>query len=441
MKEQVFRLISAEGEQRVCDAIPEEACVEVPRNATLNILNGACTKLAEQLASPGLVLAWLFSTIGASAALTGWLVPVKQAGSLLPQLAVAARIRRMSRRKWAWAVAGASQAIALLLMIPAVSLLRPSLAAPAVLFLLALFSVASGIGSVAFQDVAAKTIPKRRRGHLLGRRSLFGGVLTIIAGLVLKRSLGPESGLGVFLVLIGCAAILWFVGAVFFAMIREVPGATAGGRNALDEVRSGLGLLRRNHAYRKYLRARSLALLGIELALPFYALHALRYAGEGTGRLGLFVITNGLAATLSSTFWGRFADRSSRRVLLLGMLIGAMAGAYALAFVLLPTGWQNAWSYMPVFFLVGLAVAGVRLGRKTYLIDGAPADDRPTYVAFANTSMGVMTVAGGLLGLVGQALGPNAQVGLVAALCLLGAAAAVRMPEAGQLAESEQTPA
>lgn len=48
----------------------------------MNALNGSVTKLAEQLASPGLVLPWLFSSIGAPMALAGPLVPVKDAGSI-----------------------------------------------------------------------------------------------------------------------------------------------------------------------------------------------------------------------------------------------------------------------------------------------------------------------------------------------------------------------
>ena len=92
--------------ERACKAIPDEQCTSVPRNFILNVLNGSCTKLAEQLASPTLVLPWLVSSLGAPVWVVGWFVPVKQAGSMIPQLAVAARIRNLAQRKWAWAGAG-----------------------------------------------------------------------------------------------------------------------------------------------------------------------------------------------------------------------------------------------------------------------------------------------------------------------------------------------
>lgn len=100
--ERLYDFITEDDEGRTCEAIPDSACHEAPRNLVLNILNGSATKLAEQMASPGLVLPWLFSSIGAPTALAGLLVVVKQVGSLLRQLAVAGRIRAFPKRKWFW---------------------------------------------------------------------------------------------------------------------------------------------------------------------------------------------------------------------------------------------------------------------------------------------------------------------------------------------------
>lgn len=60
------RLLTDEAgvEGRACEAIPDEACVEAPRNFLRNAGNGAAPKLAEQLASPGLVLRLLLAHRG-----------------------------------------------------------------------------------------------------------------------------------------------------------------------------------------------------------------------------------------------------------------------------------------------------------------------------------------------------------------------------------------
>lgn len=174
----IYSFLSGDDSDRTCKAIPEEACEEASKNYVLNVLNGAATKWAEQLAGLNLVLPWLLSTLGAPAYLPGLLMPVKQAGSLLPQLAVSGVIRKFSRRKWFWVGAGATQAVVLLLMIPAILTFAPLSAGLAIFGLLAIFSIASGVGSIAFQDVVGKTIPQGRRGRLLANRAMIGGGLT-----------------------------------------------------------------------------------------------------------------------------------------------------------------------------------------------------------------------------------------------------------------------
>lgn len=59
-------------------------CRQQPRNSMLNLANGSCTKLAEQLAGPNLVLVWLLQSLGAPVWTLGVLMPIKQTGTLLP---------------------------------------------------------------------------------------------------------------------------------------------------------------------------------------------------------------------------------------------------------------------------------------------------------------------------------------------------------------------
>ncbi|MGH3631480.1 MAG: hypothetical protein ACRDRL_29075, partial [Sciscionella sp.] len=140
-----------------CEGIAEDACREVPRNFMLNAGNGAATKLAEQLASPGIVLALLFAALGAPVVLVGALEPVRRGVALLPQLVVSGRIREFAVRKRFWVAAGLTQAGVLVLMGLAAASLGGTAAGGVIVALLAVFSLASGVGSVAFTDVMGKT--------------------------------------------------------------------------------------------------------------------------------------------------------------------------------------------------------------------------------------------------------------------------------------------
>ena len=422
-------------EGHTCDAIPDEACKEAPRNFLLNASNGAATKLAEQVASPGLVLSWLLDTLGAPVALVGLLEPVRQGGSLLPQLSVSGRMRSYPRRKWFWVGAGVTQAVSLLVMLFASLTLTGAAAGWIIVGALAVFSAASGVGSVAFSDVMGKTIPKGKRGQLLGLRSTIGGAFTILAGLILYGRIGANAGVGVFVILLGVAATLWALAALLFSLTTEEPGATTGSRNTLSEARSGMGLLTRVPGFRRFIIARAF-LLSVELSIPFYSLRAREVTGAGAG-LGLFVVALGIAALIGSPIWGRLSDRRSNRLVMgFGATAGALAAAGALSLGLLVSGNVSPYLYAPIFLLVGLAQSAIRVGRKSYLVDAAPTDERPLYKAVANTTVGLLTLSFAALGVLAQILGVDAVLVLLLALGLLGVAACWYMPEADRMVDS-----
>ncbi len=425
-------LTDDDGEVRSCEAIPEGACSDVPRNFVLNAANGSCTKLAEQLASPGLVLPWLLDAVGAPVFLVGWLEPIRQGGSLLPQLLVSAQIRARRVRKWFWVAAGTVQALLLALMAVAVAGMGGAAAGVAIVGLLALFSAASGVGSVAFADVLGKTVPKGKRGQLLAVRASAGGALTLAAGLVVRRVVGQEAGVAVYAALIGAAAVLWLVGAAFFAAIKETPGATAGARDAVAEIGRGVRAVRDERAFRRYLAVRGL-LLATELQIPFLALHA-RSLGLPGDALGVLMIGLALADLLGSPVWGRLADRASSRMV---MTAGAATSGLALVIALLLDvfgGPSGAWVVAPIFVLAGLAKAGVRLGRKTYLVDATRERDRALYVSTSNTGMGALAFAYGVLGFVPQLVGMTMLLLVLLGLSVLGLVASRLLPEAERAA-------
>jgi hypothetical protein len=429
----VYRILAGDdGDERACEAIPENACTDVPRNYLLNLGSGAATKLAEQLASPGLVLPWLLAGVGAPATVAALLVPLRQAGSLLPQLAVAGRIRGLPQRKWVWVAAALVQALMLTIIGAGAMILPPELAGPLTLMAFAAFSLASGAGSVAYQDVLGKTIPAGRRGRLLSHRALAGGALTLLVAVAYRLLSGEGVSLQLTVPLLLLAALLWAAGAGAFAAIEERDGATQGGRSMLHELSAGKALLRDVPGFRRFLTARGL-LLAVELSVPFFAFHANALADNGAAQLGTYVFALGLAQLVASPFWGRWADVSSRRVLAAAGALGAVAGLLALVLAwLAPAG--LSWAYALVFLLVGVAEAGLRLGRKTYLVDGAPAAERPLYVAFANSVAGLLAFAGGVLGLLADLTVPGAAIAVLTALAAAGAVAGWRLPEARDMA-------
>lgn len=410
------------------------SATDVPKNFLINALNGTATKLGDQLASPSLVLPWLMAALGAPASLTGLLVPVRRSLALLPQLVVSGQMRRFEVRKWFWVGGGFFFALFLGLMVPAALVLPTLSAGIAIVVLLAFASIGRGVSSVAFKDVVGKTIPSGRRGRLLAARAASGGILAVLAGFGLRTYVGSTSSLAPYLVLVAAASGLWLLGAFLASLIEEQPGETGGGRNPLEEARAGFRLLRQVPGFRQFILARVL-LLAVKLSTPFYVLYARKYIGGQAGNLGIFVVVTGLANVLSSPFWGRFADRSSRVVMILGGSLAVLTGAFALGVSLLPVAWRNVYVFAIILLLIGFAQAGIRLGRKTHLIDGAPDQQRPLYAAISNTVIGSITLLGGGLGLIADAYSIDVLIAVLVGFSILGTLVTWWMPEAEHMAD------
>lgn len=409
LNDKFYDFLTEEDEPRACKAIPEEACTNVPKNFTLNVLNGSLSKLAEKIISPKLTLPWMLSFFGASPALIGALVPVKDAGSLLPQLAVSGKIRAYSRRKKFWVISAIVQALCWLAAGLLIFFSQGSFLPVVILILLGIFSIASGVASVAIKDVTAKTIPKNTRGQMLSYRSTFGGILGLIAGAILVFVIRGKSNSSIYGGMFLAASLLWFLAALSFSMIREEKGATSGGRNPLDEVKAGWKLIRDEKSFRNFLFTRAL-LMAIPLLQPFYVLVAKNISNTSWNLLGFLIIVNGLANVLSSPFWGKIADKSPTRLMRISCFIAIGGSIYAVLFFLIFNLNWGFYAFLPVFFINGMAYSGARLSRKTYLVDYAPSDDRPTYVSVANTFIGLFTLVAAGFGLVAEIFGLSAQL-------------------------------
>lgn len=125
----------------------------------------------------------------------------------------------------------------------------------------------------------------------------------------------------------------------------------------------------------------------------------------------------------------------------LGGLIGSLAAVLALSFGYFSSGEVSPYLYLPIFLMVGLARDGARAGRKSYIVDAAPSEERPLYTAAANTVAGVLTFAFIALGLLAQAQGVDAVLVALLVLGLLGVGVTWLMPKANRMVGNSNSPA
>jgi hypothetical protein len=152
---------------------------EQKQNRHIHTFSLSLTKLGDGVVDPKLVLSWLLTYLGAGAGFVGLLVPLREAGALLPQLFTAVKLRQFAVRKWWWIVGSLIQGLAVLLMAFIAFTLEGDTAGLLIVLLVAIFALARSICSVSYKDVLGKTVDKSVRGRVTGTASSIaaGGVL------------------------------------------------------------------------------------------------------------------------------------------------------------------------------------------------------------------------------------------------------------------------
>ena len=394
--DRLYALVANEEDARTCRDISEEACREVPGNFFKIILANVLTKIGDLLINPKTVLAWLIGAVGAPGALAGLLVPIRESGSLIPQLAIGAWMRRHPVRKGFWVFGSVLQGGCVLAMAAAVWWLQGLAAGLAIVGLLVVFSLGRGFCSVAMKDVQGKCIPKARRGRLTGLASTLSGAATLAVGVSL---FGGDSEPGM----------------LFYTVLL----LAAGGGHALRQAFESLGLLVSDAPFRDFVIARAL-LMASALGSPFLVVLAQERA-DGAALLGGFLVASSLASTVSASVWGYMADASSRQVMIRGGALAALVCLGVAAVALADPAWGGlTWFYPVAFFVLSIAHSGVRIGRKTYLVDMAGGTKRTDYTAVSNTVIGVLLLVLGGVSAAVSLLGAQWALLLLGAMGVLG---------------------
>jgi MFS family permease len=427
--EKLYSLAGNEEDARAYKEISNDANRYEHANFFLIIISNTFTKLGDALSNPKTVLAWLMGYVNAPLALISLLVPIRESGSMLPQIFIASYIRTLPIRKWVWVVGSLMQFLTIAGIGVVTLFFKGATAGWLIILLLILFSLSRGLSSVASKDVMGKTIPKKRRGRLNGYSTSISGALVILAGLYMISKSDQSLGISFYAYLIFFASFLWIIGAVVYSYIREAPGETTGRGNAFREAIARLDLLKSDKPFRNFVISRSL-LLCSALTAPFYVVLAQDFLGKELHMLGLFILANGIASSISAIVWGRMADRSSKNVMVKAALITSLLGvAMFIVITWIPTVRNMSWLYPAAFFVLGIAHSGVRLGRKTYIVDMAGGNKRTDYVAVSNTVIGIVLLITGGISAAASSISPE---GIILILSLFGFAGALtgsRLPE------------
>lgn len=430
--ESIYEKLMNEEDARVCKAIDENACKVVPGNFFLTIISYFFNKLADSLANTKVIIPWIMESLSVPLFLISFLVPIRESGSLLPQLLIAAYIRKKPIRKYVWVMGAILQALSMIGIGVVAWSMTGLNAGIAIIALIIIFSLARGLSSVAAKDVLGKTIPKTRRGALNGYSGSLAGLLIIGVGayflMVGEKPFSPQN----FGILLFGAGTFWIIAGLVYSRIKEFEGETHGGGNAISVALKKISLLKTDKDFRNFVISRALFLCSV-LSAPFFVILAQQHSNSSNYLLGLFILAGGLADFSSSIIWGKLSDKSSKMAMIYGATIASI-----LAFIVffLDTFYENIfatiWIMPLIYFILTVGYQGIRIGRKTYLVDLAGGNKRTDYVAVSNSVIGVILLFTGFIGVLSSIVGLSGIILLLGIIGILGVIIASKLPEVSE---------
>ncbi|GFD79949.1 MFS transporter [Alteromonas sp. KUL106] len=336
-------------------------------------------KLADLLISAKTTLTALLVSVGAPVWMIGWLVPIRESGALLPQVLISIYLRNHPERHKVWRLGMIVQASSVLGIIFSVTLFSGFLAGTGVLLSLVILSMGRSACSLTVKDIEADAAKKGQRGNLIGIASTVSGLVTLCIAipLVIFENMLSSN----LLLMVLCASLLSFV----LTLVCVWPLKT---RVETSDKSDDTFSVHFDSTVYKFIFVRGL-FVHSALVAPYFMIER---DGDVQELLPIYIGAEALAALLSSIIWGKIADKSAKLTLQISGVLALIACVGLLALEA-----TSIFISALLFFVLSVAHAGVRTGRKTYSLDVKDGHERTELVGFSNTAIGIILLGfGGL---------------------------------------------
>ncbi len=364
-----------------------------------------------------------------STPLIGLVTTLQSGGWLLPQLLAANYVAgKLLKKPYIVipALVGRTTYPLLALAIWWLALPHPNLTLILFFLVLTAFIACDGLASVPWFDVFSKSLPPERRGRLIGIAQMGTGVAGVGVGLAVRQILGPN-GPGFpanYALLFAIASGFFFLSLLSFIQLREQPEEVPQDRQPWSAFLSRLtAVMRTDHAFRLVIIVRLLVAWS-NMAVPFYVIYALDVLHFDQGVVGVFLSAQVIGGILSGLVMGYISEHKGTRAVIrltAWMAVGAPLLALSISWLHLSLSvGLLLYLYALIFVVLGALVNANMAGFMNYILEIAPAADRPVYVGLANTLSSLVLIAPFLGGWVLQVSSYSVLLVATAAICLVG---------------------
>ncbi len=263
-----------------------------------------------------------------------------------------------------------------------------------------IYAIASGIAGIAFTEIVGKTIPVNKRGSYFGLRMFLGGSIAAIEGIAVTKILEVYPYPQNFGILFIAAWVMMFFGLLVFAYIKE-PSAKERLPKAppVMHLKEALKIYTNDSNFRRLFWSRAWVNT-YYMATPFYIVFAIDRLDAPNWIAGTYLAAQMVGFLSTNLLWAWLSNKvSNRLVIIIAGLISVLPPL--LAFI----GYFISINYLHfsvVFFLIGMAEAGIGMGYISYLLEIAHEKGRLLSIGVMNTFLAPTVFFSALGGLLAQ---------------------------------------
>jgi len=277
-----------------------------------------------------------------------------------------------------------------------VPLLPPTYQVGALIGVITLLTFPAAMASIAFTSMMADIVPIERRARVVSvRNMLMSGVSTIavlVGGKLLDLIVFPINYQVCFTV-----GFLVSLVSLYYLHRLQVPDAVTARRDARRppphrRMIRAIRLLGQQRAFVRFTLGAFIYHWGIYLPIPLYSIYRVRNLGASDTWIGLLSMTFTATTIIAYIYWGRMAGKKGNRTALVISSLG-------LALFPALTGLSPRLEpLLGVAVIGGAFSAGFNLSLFNTLLEVAPAEHRPSYVAIYTALINVTAFLGPILG-------------------------------------------
>lgn len=358
------------------------------RNFIIGVINGTLFIFGTTFIGASTVLPLFLKTLTESKFIIGLGSAIMNIGWPMPQLFESYYLEDKPYKLPTYKTAGILRIVSLFLitiLIYFISDLPAKIGLLFIMILLLVYSFSAGFSGAAFMDIVGKTIPKNKLGKFFGLRLFFGGILGIIAGIIVKNVLSnnvvlyPKNYFLLFLF----AFILNSTGILIYFFTKEPKGDIAPQKEKfIEHIKNASRVLKYDKNYR-ILMAVKILCGSSAIAFPFYVIYAIEKLNFKEEIVGLFILAQVIGGVISNIFWGYLGDTKGNKTVLQSY---AFLGILAPLLALILPNFKNVYSlYVLIFLAIGFSEGGGAIGYLNLLLEMSPPKQRPSYIGFMNT--------------------------------------------------------